>query len=187
MLRMSGRHRERPWSRSCSSAWKAGILSCSTGPIGHGRYRARWPTTSCRFEPVILVPVLGVDLIPWGLLIATVAIYAVAVLALLALGRRTDARALAGFVPDCVRLVRRLLAHPSTTRGQRIALLALIAYLALPIDLIPDFFPVVGVLDDAILVGLALRWLLRTHGEAEIRAAWPGPESSLRIVLVAGA
>lgn len=125
----------------------------------------------------------GVDLIPWGLLILLALIYAGAVLILLPLGRRTDARAVAGFIPDCIRLVRRLLSHPSTTRGQRVALLALLGYLALPVDLIPDFIPVVGVLDDAILVSLALRWLLATHGEEEIRDAWPGPESSLRVVL----
>lgn len=133
-----------------------------------------------------LAVVFGFDLIPWGLLILVAVVYVGGVLALLVLGRRTDARALAGFVPDCVRLIRRLIAHPSTTKGQRLALFALLAYLALPFDLIPDFIPVVGVLDDAILVGLALRWLLRTHGEAGIRAAWPGPESSLRFVLAAG-
>jgi uncharacterized membrane protein YkvA (DUF1232 family) len=127
--------------------------------------------------------VFGVELIPWGLLILMALIYAGAVLALLVLGRCTDARAVAGFVPDCVRLIRRLLALPTTTRTQRIALLGLVAYLALPFDLIPDFIPVVGVLDDAILVGVAMRWLLTTHGEAAIREAWPGPASSLRLVL----
>ncbi len=125
----------------------------------------------------------GVDLIPWGLLAIVALSYAIAVLALLALGRRTDARAVAGFIPDCIRLIRRLIADPETTRAQRIALFALVAYLALPFDLVPDFIPVVGVLDDAILVSLALRWLLRTRSEREIRAAWPGPESSLQIVL----
>ena len=126
---------------------------------------------------------LGVDLIPWGLLLIIAVIYVGAVLLLLALGRHTDARAVAGFVPDCVRLIHRLLASSSTTRTQRLALLGLIAYLALPFDLIPDFLPVVGVLDDAILVSLAVRWLLVTHGEAAIRAEWPGPASSLQLVL----
>ncbi len=130
-------------------------------------------------------PIAGVGLIPWGALIVVAVVYAGIVATLIALGRRGDARAIAGFVPDCVRMVGRLVAHPSTSRGQRIALVALTAYLAMPIDLIPDFIPVVGVLDDAILVGLALRWLLRTHGEAAVRAAWPGPESSLRLVLAA--
>lgn len=134
-----------------------------------------------------LSALLGVDLTPWGLLAAAALAYVVAVLALLALGRRTDARALAGFVPDCLRLVQRLAADPATTRAQRIALVALIGYLALPFDLVPDFIPIVGVLDDAILVSLALRWLLRTRSEEEVRSAWPGPSSSLEVVLrVAG-
>jgi uncharacterized membrane protein YkvA (DUF1232 family) len=126
---------------------------------------------------------LGVDLVPWGLLAIVALAYAAAVLALLALGRRTDARALAGFIPDCLRLIRRLIADPETMRAQRIGLLALLGYLALPFDLVPDFIPVVGVLDDAILVGLVLRWLLRTRSEVEIRSAWPGPSSSLELVL----
>lgn len=66
-----------------------------------------------------------------------------------------------------------------------LAMLALVAYLALPFELVPDFIPIVGVLDDAILVGFALRWLLSTRGEAEIRAAWPWPEAPLCLVLAA--
>lgn len=126
---------------------------------------------------------LGVDLIPWGLLAIAAIAYAAAVLTFLALGRRTDARALAGFVPDCLRMIRRLIADPGTTLAQRIALVALLGYLAVPFDLVPDFIPVVGVLDDAILVGLTLRWLLRTRSAEEIRSAWPGPSSSLEVVL----
>jgi uncharacterized membrane protein YkvA (DUF1232 family) len=53
---------------------------------------------------------------------------------------------------------------------------------------VPDFVPVAGQLDDAVIVGLALHMVLRGRGEDAIRAAWPGPESSLRLVLrVAGA
>ena len=104
-------------------------------------------------------------------------------LLLLAAGRRTDARALAGFVPDCAVLIKELAAAATTTRSQRLVLLALLAYLLTPIDIVPDFIPVAGQLDDAMLVTLALGWLLRTHGERTIRQAWPGPEGSLRVVL----
>lgn len=126
---------------------------------------------------------LPIDLVPWGMLIAVAGLYLGVVMALVAAGRRTDARALAGFVPDCVIMVRRLVAQPATTRGQRIALALLAVYLLSPIDVVPDFLPIAGQLDDAILVALALGWLLRTHGEAAIRDAWPGPDSSLRVVL----
>ena len=125
----------------------------------------------------------SLDLFPWGLLILAIAIYAAAVVALIVVGRRTDARAVAGFIPDCARLIRRLVSRPETSRAQRITLLVLGGYLLMPIDLVPDFIPVAGLLDDAILVTLVIGWLVRSHGEATIRAEWPGPERSLRVVL----
>jgi len=129
------------------------------------------------------VAVLGIGLVPWGLVIATVALYTCVVGAFALLGRREDARALATFVPDCLVMVGRLAVRPGTPRRYRLMLGALLAYLALPIDLIPDFIPVAGQLDDAVLVAFALRVLLRQVGPGPIREAWPGPESSLRAVL----
>jgi uncharacterized membrane protein YkvA (DUF1232 family) len=60
---------------------------------------------------------------------------------------------------------------------------ALLAYLLSPIDLVPDFVPVAGHLDDALLIALALRHLLRAAGPEAVRAHWPGPERSLDVVL----
>jgi uncharacterized membrane protein YkvA (DUF1232 family) len=114
----------------------------------------------------------------WGAGIALAA-YAVAVLALVALGRRADARALAGFIPDCVVLVRRLLRDARVPRRAKVALGLLIAYLLMPLDLVPDFIPVAGQLDDAIAVALVLRWFLRAGGAALVREHWPGPERAL--------
>jgi uncharacterized membrane protein YkvA (DUF1232 family) len=125
---------------------------------------------------------------PWGLLLIALGVYLAFVLALLLAGRREHARALAGVVPDCIVMIRRLIADPATTRRQRLLLGALVAYLLSPVDLVPDFVPVAGQLDDAVIVGLALHVVLRGRREDAIRAAWPGPESSLRLVLrVAGA
>ena len=56
-------------------------------------------------------------------------------------------------------------------------------YLALPIDLVPDFLPGIGQLDDAVLLGLALRVVVRGGGIELVREAWPGPEASLTLVL----
>ena len=110
-------------------------------------------------------------------------IYAAAVLALFALGRRSDARALAGFIPDCVVLVQRLLRDPRVPRRHKLALALLVVYLVLPFDLVPDFIPVAGQLDDAILVALVLRSLVRGGGsDALLREHWPGPERSLALV-----
>jgi uncharacterized membrane protein YkvA (DUF1232 family) len=123
------------------------------------------------------------DLFPWGALLLAVGLYALAVAALLVAGDREHARALAGFIPDCVVLIGRLAADGATPRRYRIMLGAVVAYLAFPIDLVPDFIPVAGQLDDALVVGIALRVLLRARDEAAIHAAWPGPASSLRVVL----
>lgn len=109
-------------------------------------------------------------------------VYAIAVLALVAVGRRSDARALAGFIPDCVVLVKRLLADPRVPRRHKLALALLVAYLVTPLDLVPDFIPVVGQLDDAILVALVLRSFLRSGGEELLREHWSGPPRSLELV-----
>ncbi|HET8976214.1 MAG TPA: YkvA family protein [Solirubrobacterales bacterium] len=126
---------------------------------------------------------VSVDWWPWGVLIVALGLYAVAVAALLAAGRREDARALAGFVPDCAVMVARLARDQRVSRLRRVALLCVVAYLALPIDIVPDFLPGIGQLDDAVVLALALRVLMRGATPEMLRAAWPGPEASLRLVL----
>jgi uncharacterized membrane protein YkvA (DUF1232 family) len=80
-------------------------------------------------------------------------------------------------------LFARLARDRCVPRHQRIALVLLGAYLASPIDLVPDFIPVVGYLDDAIIVALMLRWILRTCEVETIRSRWPGPPASFALVL----
>lgn len=121
------------------------------------------------------------DALLLGLAVAA-GLYLVFVIGLVVAGRRSDARALAGFIPDCVVLFRRLLADPQVSRWRKVLLLALIAYLAMPIDLVPDFIPVAGQLDDAIIVVLVLRTVLRAGGPALLARHWPGPDSSLAVV-----
>jgi uncharacterized membrane protein YkvA (DUF1232 family) len=115
--------------------------------------------------------------------IACVALYAVFVGALLVAGRRGQARALAGFIPDCIVLVRRLLGDERLSRSRKAVLAGLVAYLALPFDLVPDFIPIAGQLDDAILVAVVLRAVFRDAGPAALREHWPGPEESLRVLM----
>lgn len=109
----------------------------------------------------------------------TVGVYAAFVGWLLLAGRRSDARALAGFIPDCIVLFRRLLRDPRVPRRSKLLLGALIGYLAMPFDLVPDFIPVAGQLDDALLVVFVLRRVLRAGGPALLREHWPGPAVSL--------
>jgi uncharacterized membrane protein YkvA (DUF1232 family) len=120
---------------------------------------------------------------PWGLLLFIAGVYVLAVASLIAAGRREDARALAGFIPDCIVLVSRLARDPRISRPRRAALFLVLGYLALPIDLVPDFLPGIGQLDDAVLLGLALRLVVHAGGAEMVREAWPGPEASLTLVM----
>jgi uncharacterized membrane protein YkvA (DUF1232 family) len=118
----------------------------------------------------------------WIGLAITAALYAALLLTLVAIGRRAQARALATLVPDCVVLCRRLLADRRVSGWRRMSLVVLLAYLVSPIDLVPDFVPVAGQLDDAIIVALALRTVLRGAGPGLLSELWPGPERTLNLV-----
>jgi uncharacterized membrane protein YkvA (DUF1232 family) len=104
-------------------------------------------------------------------------IYAAFLVTLIVAGRRPSALALARFIPDCVVLVTRLLRDPRVPLRHKLLLGALVGYLALPFDLVPDFIPVAGHLDDVLVVALTLRAVLRSTGRELVREHWPGPES----------
>ena len=125
------------------------------------------------------------DVLTWSLVGAGafLALYGALILALVVAGRRESARALAGFIPDCIVLCSRLLGDPRVPRRKKLLLLGLTGYLALPFDMVPDFIPVAGQLDDVVIVALVLRSLLRAGGEPLVREHWPGPASSLALVL----
>lgn len=115
-------------------------------------------------------------------MLACLGLYAAFVLALVLLGKREEARAIAGFVPDCLVLFKRLLSDRRVPLRKKLPVLLLIGYLAMPLDLVPDFVPVAGQLDDAILVALVLRWTLKGGEHDLLKEHWPGPPSSLHIV-----
>jgi uncharacterized membrane protein YkvA (DUF1232 family) len=85
-------------------------------------------------------------------------------------------------LPDVLRLIRRLAADKTLPRGVRIRLALLLAYLAIPIDLIPDFVPVLGYADDAIIVIAVLRSVVRRAGLDAVRAHWPGSDDGFAAV-----
>ncbi|MCV7152683.1 YkvA family protein [Mycolicibacterium pyrenivorans] len=85
-------------------------------------------------------------------------------------------------LPDMLRLLKRLAADPAMPRGVRVRLALLLAYLALPIDLVPDFIPVLGYADDAIIVALVLRSVTRRAGPEAVKKHWPGTPEGLAAV-----
>ena len=115
--------------------------------------------------------------------LVAIGLYALFLLGLLAAGRGPEARALARLVPDCLVLARGLLGDRDVPARCKLALGLLVVYLASPIDLVPDFLPVIGVLDDAIVVALTLRWILRVAGPDRVRRHWRGTPRGLELVL----
>ncbi len=109
--------------------------------------------------------------------------YALFLVWLVLAGRRNEARAVAGFVPDFVVLFRRLLSDARVPRRKKLVLAALIPYLVMPFDLVPDFITVAGYLDDAVIVAFVLRHVLRGSGPELIEEHWPGPPATLGFVL----
>ncbi|MFC5503233.1 YkvA family protein [Lysinimonas soli] len=92
-------------------------------------------------------------------------------------------RDLLRLAPDVARLLTRLAGDRTVSIGVRICLGALLVYLLSPIDLIPDFIPVLGYADDAIVVAIALRFAVRRAGPEAIRRHWPGTPEGLAAVL----
>ena len=102
---------------------------------------------------------------------------------LLLLGRRNDAREIARFLPDCILLFKRLLRDERVPLRAKVVLVLLVPYLLMPFDLVPDFIPVAGQLDDAILVAIAIAYVARSAGRDVVADLWPGSERGLRVVL----
>jgi len=85
-------------------------------------------------------------------------------------------------LPDLLRLLRRLASDPTLPRGVRVRLWLLFGYLALPFDLVPDFIPVLGYADDAVIVALALRSVVRHAGMTALERHWRGTTDGLTAV-----
>lgn len=122
-------------------------------------------------------------------IVAGLALFWLALVTVLWINRppETTARELLRVLPDTVRLVSRLARDPSLPRGVRIRLWLLLGYLILPVDLVPDFLPIIGYADDVIVVALVLRSVVRRAGAEALERQWPGsPEGLVAIVRLAG-
>jgi uncharacterized membrane protein YkvA (DUF1232 family) len=85
-------------------------------------------------------------------------------------------------LPDVMRVLGRLSAGPSVSRGARIKLPLLLGYLDLPLDFVPDFLPLIGYADDVIIMALVLRSVIRTAGPGSLRRHWPGTPAGLAVI-----
>ncbi|MCW2610670.1 MAG: hypothetical protein JWM15_1916 [Cryptosporangiaceae bacterium] len=92
-------------------------------------------------------------------------------------------RDLAAFLPDCVTTARRLRSDPAVPRRAKVAVGIAALWVLSPIDLIPEFLPVIGPLDDIVVVALALRYAARSVPRATLLAAWPGNPALLERML----
>jgi uncharacterized membrane protein YkvA (DUF1232 family) len=92
-------------------------------------------------------------------------------------------RELAGFIPNCVTMIRRLRKHPAVPRRAKVALAVAGLYVLSPIDLLPEFLPVIGPLDDIVVFALAVRYAARRVPREVILDAWPGDPSVIKRLL----
>jgi uncharacterized membrane protein YkvA (DUF1232 family) len=116
----------------------------------------------------------------WGILIGLALTYLVLLAALLVARPKGNLLGEAvRLLPDFLRLLRRVAADPTVPRGVRVRLWLLLGYLAMPFDLVPDFVPVLGYADDAIVVSLVLRSVVRRAGAPVIRRHWVGTDDGL--------
>lgn len=111
-----------------------------------------------------------------------VVLWVVFLVVLIASGRREEARALVRFIPNCVVLLRRLVAEDEVSGRTKLLLVITVGYLVFPIDVVPDFIPILGHLDDALLLMWTLRSLVRQVPPERLAELWPGPRESLAAV-----
>lgn len=124
---------------------------------------------------------------PWlRALLISAAVLAASWVLLVVLAWRLPAgvlKELAGFLPNPVRMARRLRSHPDVPRRAKVAVAVAGLWVLSPIDLIPEFLPVIGPLDDVVVVALALRYAARRVPRQTLLAAWDGDPRTIEHLL----
>ena len=85
-------------------------------------------------------------------------------------------------IPDLIRLARRLLSDPRTPTRHKAAVLFLLAWLISPIDLLPEFLPGIGPLDDIVVAAVVLGWVARSTGRDRLRELWSGDDAGFEAI-----
>ena len=118
-----------------------------------------------------------------GIVIGVVAVWAALLAVFWALRPRdVPLRTLLGLVPDLLRMLRDVVRDRSTPLDVRLVLIGLLAWIISPIDLIPEFIPVLGPLDDVVVAVVALRYVRRRIGLAALRDRWPGSPEGFELI-----
>jgi uncharacterized membrane protein YkvA (DUF1232 family) len=125
------------------------------------------------------------DLVPIvALVVALVAIWAVLLLLFLVLRPKgVSVRELLGLIPDLLRLLRSVIGDRGAPLDVRMVLVGLLAWIVSPIDLIPDFIPVLGPLDDVVVAVVAMRYVRRRLGTDDLRRRWVGTDDGFALLV----
>ncbi len=119
-----------------------------------------------------------------GILVALVGLWVVALVVFWALRPQgVSAREILRLVPDVVRLLRSIIGDRSAPLDVRLVLLGLVAWIVSPIDLIPEFIPVLGPLDDVVVAIVAMRYVRRRVGADDLRSRWSGTDDGFALLL----
>jgi uncharacterized membrane protein YkvA (DUF1232 family) len=149
----------------------------SSFPVaGVGRFAVPW--SALGYHPAVsltqdVIIVLGVLAAAWALLVAAIWLHRPS---------RAVARTALRLIPDLVRLALSLIGDTSTPRGAKVALGGLLVYLLSPIDLIPDFVPGLGSIDDIAIAAVVLRWAGRRVGVDGLYAHWTGSDADFELL-----
>jgi uncharacterized membrane protein YkvA (DUF1232 family) len=120
-------------------------------------------------------------------LLVVLVVWAVALVVLLVVGRKLAAKRLLTLVPNLVSLFRGLLGDDRVPVTSKLVLGAGLVWVVSPIDLVPEFIPVLGPFDDAIVGALVLRHVVQRAGPSVVAAHWRGDDRTLAMLLrVAG-
>jgi uncharacterized membrane protein YkvA (DUF1232 family) len=111
--------------------------------------------------------------------VVTLVIWASVVVVLLVSGRRVAAKQLARLLPDLAALLRGLMRDPRVPRGSKVLLVVAFVWVISPIDLLPEFLPVIGPLDDVIVVAIVLRHIVKRAGPEVVAEHWRGDPGTL--------
>ena len=119
-----------------------------------------------------------------GILLALVALWALVLAIFWAVRPKEIAvREVLRLVPDVIRMLRSIIGDGSAPLGVRVVLIGLVAWILSPIDLIPEFIPVLGPIDDVVVAVIALRYVRRRLGVENLRARWPGTSDGFEVLL----